>query len=248
MTKMELSAVMERLEEYYRNFYFGGDKERILNAWYPMFRDDDAGEVARAVTTYICTEKYAPTIAGIKTIMADLRMAGQMTEMQAWQKVRTAIDSAGSRNDAIAAFGNLPSILQKLICNPSQLRYWRSCSDDTLEGVIASNVQRSYRELAKREAVFYAIPGQLQQEQKWRVLAPEQASLPEPEKEKTLAEAYAEAEEKETAFREIHGIKPNADYASRVAAFQKPLTQDEIKAFEAKQKKKDADRLERMRL
>ena len=68
MTKQELADVMTRLEEYYRGFYSGVEKERVFRAWYPMFQDDDAGEVNRAVISYICTEKFAPTIAGIKSI------------------------------------------------------------------------------------------------------------------------------------------------------------------------------------
>ena len=187
MTKQELIAVMERLEEYYRNFYSGGDKQRVLDAWYPMFRDDDASEVNRAVVAYICTEKFAPTVAGIKTIMAENRMAGQMTEMQAWQKIRDAVDFSTNREEARKQYDQLSPLLKKLAGSPSQLISWRKVNEDTFEGVIASNVQRSYRELARREAVYYAIPGQLQQEQTWRVEGPkEQAALPEAEKPKKL--------------------------------------------------------------
>ena len=188
MTKQELIAVMERLEEYYRNFYSGGDKQRVLDAWYPMFRDDDASEVNRAVVAYICTEKFAPTVAGIKTIMAENRMAGQMTEMQAWQKIRDAVDFSTNRDEARKQYDQLSPLLKKLAGSPSQLISWRKVNEDTFEGVIASNVQRSYRELARREAVFYAIPGQLQAEQTWRVEGPkdDQIALPEGAKPKKL--------------------------------------------------------------
>ena len=230
MTKNELIAVLERLEEYYRNFYAGIEKERVLNAWYPMFRDDPAEEVNRAVIAYICTEKFAPTVAGIKTIMAENRMAGQDTEIQAWQKVRSAIDEATNRIDAGNQYAKLPPLLRKIVGNPGQLISWRKLSEDTLEGVIASNVQRSYRELARREAVYYAIPGQLQAEQTWRIEGPkEELSLPGLVAPKTIDEIIDEANK--TAAK--HGMQMTDELkeknADRVAEFLKPVTPAEEK-------------------
>ena len=108
--------------------------------------------------------------------------------MQAWQKIRDAVDFSTNRDEARKQYDQLSPLLKKLAGSPSQLISWRKVNEDTFEGVIASNVQRSYRELARREAVFYAIPGQLQAEQTWRVEGPkEQAALPEAEKPKKLA-------------------------------------------------------------
>lgn len=248
MTKEEMIAVLERLEEYYRNFYGGTDKERVLNAWYPMFQDDPAEEVTRAVVGYICTEKYAPTVSGIKTIMAENRMAGQMTEIQAWGRIRKAIDKADDRYSAAEEFAKLPAILKKLVSDPSQLRAWRKCSDDTIEGVIASNVQRSYRDLAKREAVWYAIPGQLQHEQTWRVddyLG--QISLPEPIKQLTHEERFERMDQDAKAYREKYITQTGQDLSEKVDAFRQPMKDAELKMFEAKMKRDEALRMERMR-
>lgn len=248
MQKSEMITVLERLEEYYRNFYAGTDRERVLDAWYPMFKHDSADEVNRAVVTYICTEKFAPTVSGIKGIMAENRMAGQMTEMQAWGKIRRAIDEANDRHSAAEAFAKLPPILQNLVCEPARLRAWRSCSDDTLEGVIASNVMRSYRELAKREAVWYTIPGQLQVEQRWRVDVQDQIALPEPETYRSIEQIIEDAN---TGAAE-HGMIMTDDlrekHSGRLGAFLTPMTENERLLFEAKEKKKEADRLERMRV
>lgn len=247
MKKTEMITVLERLEEYYRNFYNGTDKERVLNAWFPMFQDDPADEVNRAVVVYICTEKFAPTVSGIKNIMAENRMAGQMTEMQAWSKIRDAIKKAGDRYTAAEAFTALPAILQKLVDTPNRLRDWRQCSDDTLEGVIASNVQRSYRELAKREAVWFAIPGQLQVEQGWRVDAPEQTALPEPPKQLSHDERFAKMDEDAKAYREKYLDPQTESISEKVSAFLQPMTDAELKMFEAKAKRDEAIRMERMR-
>lgn len=238
MLKKELITVLERLEEYYRNFYYGSDKERVLNAWYPMFRDDEAGEVNRAAITYICTEKYAPSVAGIKTIMAENRMAGQMTEMEAWNQIRKAIDAANGRTQAAEAYAKLPPILRKLVCEPNRLRVWFRCDDNTLEGVIASNIQRSYRELAKREAVYYAIPGQLQSEQEWRVKGPKEVTaLPEPEITKTISQVVEEANTKAAEHRTLTD-ELRKKHASGLDAFLAPMSKDEKRIVERREDKK----------
>lgn len=233
MTKNELITVLERLEEYYRNFYAGIEKERVLNAWYPLFRDDPAEEVNRAVIAYICTEKFPPTVAGIKTIMAENRMAGQDTEMQAWQKVRSAIDDSTNRNEAHKQYMQLPPILRKIIGSPSQLITWRKVSEDTLEGVIASNVQRSYREWARRESVYYAIPGQLQAEQTWRIDGPQtDLALPEPDVNKTVDEIIAEANAGSAKYGMQMTEELREKHADKVADFLKPVTEAEKKVVE----------------
>ena len=239
MTKSELIAVLERLEEYYRNFYSGIDKERVVNAWYPMFRDDDPALVNRAAVVYICTEKFAPTVSGIKGIMAELRMEGQMTEMQAWGKIRDAVTGSTNRNEASREFTKLPPILRKIVANPSTLISWRNVSEDTFEGVIASNFQRSYREHAKREAVYYAIPGQLQAEQAWRVEGPgEDLALPEPEIEKTISQVVEEANEKAAEHGMTMTEELREKHSSRLDSFFTPITKDEKRIIQRREERK----------
>ena len=231
MTPKELSEVMNRLEKYYKSFYQGVDKKEVFAAWFEMFKDDQATEVQKAAVAYICTQIYPPTVAGLKTIMAENRMAGQMAEMEAWGRIRKAIDDASGRNEAYEAFSKLPPILKKIVYNPSQLRAWHACSEDTLEGVIASNVQRSYRELAKREAVYYAIPGQLQQEQTWRVEAPK-VQIALPEVQKTISQVVEDANVKAAEHGMVMTDDLREKHASRLDSFIKPMTAEEIKLVE----------------
>lgn len=189
MKPNELGMLMERLEKYYKNFYSGTGKREVFEAWYEMFKGDSAEEVARAVAAYICIGKFAPTVADIKGLISEERMAGQMTESEAWQKIRNAVEDAVNKEEARKAYDKLPPLLKRVAGGASQLIAWRKVSEDTFEGVIASNVQRSYRELARREAVYYAIPEQLQAVQGWRVEGPkEQTALPQPEKKKPAFE------------------------------------------------------------
>lgn len=183
MNQQEIAKVLEVLEDAYgvKKFYADSDKARVLRIWNIMFRDDDAIEVNRAVIDCIATLRYSPTIADIKTRMAQNRMEGQMTELEAWALIRRACEDSNGREESQKAYQSLPKILQKL-CNPSQLRAWRAVPDKEFETVIASNFQRSYAELAKREAGYHALPPQLQQSEQWRVEGPKQEELPAPKK------------------------------------------------------------------
>ena len=183
MTEQEIVKVLGLLETAYgvKKFYADTDKSKVVYLWSVLFREEDAIEVNRAVVDCISTLKFAPTIADIKSRMAQAKMAGQPTEMEMWQVVRKAVEDANSREEAQKIYNNLSPIFQKVVGSPSQLRAWRKVSDEQFETVVASNVMRSYKELASREAGYYALPGQLQAQQQWRIEGPQVEALPEPQ-------------------------------------------------------------------
>lgn len=186
MTNQEIIKVLELLETAYgvKKFYADTNKEKVIWLWSVMFRDDPAIEVNRAVINCISTLQFAPTIADIKQRMAQARMAGQLTEMEVFQLVSKASEDAVDRKTAEDLFMGLPPIVQKVVGSPGQLRSWRKVSEEQFETVIASNIMRTYRELARREADYYALPEQLQRSEPWRIEAPEYTppELPEPPK------------------------------------------------------------------
>lgn len=233
MTIQELAIVMQKLESYYKNFFSGTEKEKILHDWYPYFREDDVREVNRAVMIYTCTSTFAPTIAGIKMLMAEYRQQGQKTEMEAWQDIRTAVENSGTRRDAVNEYSKLSPIIQKVVGSPSQLTAWRKVSDDTFEGVIASNIQRSYRELAKREAAFYAIPNQMRETEGWRIDGPQNLeALPAPEGTKSVDDILRESYEGAAAGGMTMTEELREKNAAKVEDFLKPVTKAEKKLVE----------------
>ena len=217
---------------------------KVMNLWSVMFQDDEPREVLLAVKNCIATLQFPPKIADIKARISQSRMAGQMTEMEAWQKIREAVNNSNSRSDANKAYTELPAILKKVVGSPSQLRAWNDCSIDTFEGVIASNVQRSYRELARREATYYALPKDLQSEQSWMVEAPKEVTmLPEPKPQKSFEERQAEMDNEAREYREKQGMTENTDYSDRVADFKKPMTKNELLELEAKKRHEEKKRM-----
>jgi len=240
MTPQELSKVMSLIEDLFgvQRFYDGTDKQKVFERWNTMFRDDDPLEVNRAVVGVICSAKFPPTVGEIKTWMAESRLAGQPTEMEAWAMVRDAINHSSDMRSATEAYNQLPSTIRKAVGAPSLLASWYKLSDEQMETVIASNIQRSYREIARREAVYYTLPGQLQVKEQWRVKGNEQVALPEPEVTKSIEEIIEEANQHATAHGMAMTPELQEKHSTKVNDFLKPMTEAEKKKVEQRENQK----------
>ena len=191
ITRENIADMMDLLVAAYGDKAFPIDNPekmtKTVNLWAVMFADDDPAEVLVAVKDCIATLQFAPKIADIKTRISQNRLAGQMTEMEAWALIRHAVENATSREKAEQIYDDLPKIIQRTVGSASQLRGWRVVEDDQFETVVASNCQRTYRALAQREAGYHALPPDIQQAEAWRIEKPAIAELPAPEQPQKLA-------------------------------------------------------------
>lgn len=80
----------------------------------------------------------------------------EMTEQEAWALVSRALTNGyyGAKEE----FAKLPSAVQATVGDPEQLREWAAMDRATVQSVVASNFQRSYRDKAKHEREFAALP------------------------------------------------------------------------------------------
>lgn len=134
------------------------DAEAKLHLWAEMFADDDVTLVGLAVKSIITAggHEFAPQIGEVKATMRKLQQPNAMTEAEAWAQVKRAVCRSGY--NSVEEYAKLPLELQKLVGSPSQLRDWAMMDVDTLDSVIGSNFQRSYRQRAKEMADWAAIP------------------------------------------------------------------------------------------
>lgn len=174
MTQKDINTMMDLLVAAYGDKAFPIDNPKkmakVSNLWSVMFAEDEPAEVAVAVKDCIATLQFPPKIADIKSRMAQNRLAGQMTEMEAWMMIRKAVEESDNHEKARQVWESLPEILQSL-CSPSQLRAWRSVADEQFETVVCSNVLRSYRALQSREAGYHALPADIRAAESWRIEA-----------------------------------------------------------------------------
>lgn len=157
MTREETKAILAILKAGYPNFYKDMTKEdatNTINLWTTMFADDPAQVVTEAVKSLMCTLKFPPTIADVKEKIALITQPPTMTEMEAWQMVKSAI----SYYNAAETFERLPPILRRIVGSPNQLREWALMDNETVNSVVQSNFMRSYKVVAAREKEHAMLP------------------------------------------------------------------------------------------
>lgn len=157
MTRVETKAILAILKAGYPNFYKDMTKEdatNTINLWTTMFADDPAQVVTEAVKSLMCTLKFPPTIADVKEKIAMITQPPAMTEMEAWNMVKSAINYY----NAAQTFERLPPILRRIVGSPNQLREWAIMEAETVNSVVQSNFMRSYKAVAAREKEHAMLP------------------------------------------------------------------------------------------
>lgn len=158
MVREEAVTILRILKASYPHFYKGISKDDaidIVELWSSMF-DEPVEIVTEAVKAVIATKKdYPPTVADVKEKILLISTNGeQMTEFEAWNRVKQSISNYGAEH----SFEDLPPILKRLVGSPQQLREWALMDIDTLNTVIQSNFMRSYKARAQTERDMIAMP------------------------------------------------------------------------------------------
>lgn len=161
MTREETLAILAVLKAAYPAFYRDmrrEEAEHIVQLWTEMFSDDAARDVAAAVKAHIATDSrgFPPHIGAVKTALCKLRSPDELTELEAWECVRRALNN--SIYGYMDEYEKLPRVVQRLVGSPSQLREWAMMDEDTVASVVASNFQRSYKARAASEREYMALP------------------------------------------------------------------------------------------
>lgn len=164
MTLRETTAIMEILSTAYPRFYAGPnapDQKQTAKLWADMFAEDDVKLVAAAVKALIATDEkgFPPHIGAIKAKIRQLVTPREMTEQEAWNRVYRAVCNSGY--NAETEFSALPERLQRMVGSPNQLREWAAMDSDTVQSVIASNFQRSYRARVRSDREWEALPADI---------------------------------------------------------------------------------------
>lgn len=153
--------LMEILSTAYPRFYSGPsapDKKQAAKLWAEMFREDDFRLVAGAVKAFIATDEkgFPPHIGAIKSKLRQITTLKGATEQEAWGMVYKAVCNSAYHADR--EFSALPKVIQGIVGDPKQLREWAMMDSNTVQSVVASNFQRSYRARMQHERDFSALP------------------------------------------------------------------------------------------
>ena len=159
MDQYETMRIMAVIETAYPRFYMNKtaeDRENAVRLWAQVFADDPYNVVSMAVMALIKTSPYPPQPSDVTEKIQQITLPEQMTELEAWGLVLKAVSN--SNYNSGEEYKKLPEVIQRLVGTPMQLREWAAMDSETLNTVVASNFQRSYKVRAKSERDYLALP------------------------------------------------------------------------------------------
>lgn len=240
MTRQETGIIMDILTTAYPTFYNGRnapDMRMTVNLWAEMFAEDDVKIVAAAVKALIATDDkgFPPHIGAVKGRIRQISNPDEMTEQEAWALISKALRD-GYYN-AEAEFDKLPPLVQDVVHDPRQLREWSMMDESTVQSVVASNVQRSFRAKAQSRRDFEALPKDVQVLAKTFAAAlpqmpeePKPAALPP--RVRTVEDIKADMEKTKAILMQQAGTKKKpADYTPPTPVDWERQRQDALRRF-----------------
>lgn len=157
MTRDETKRIIMIIASTYPNFK-PKDLTMIVDSWHFFLADHEYNNIAIALKTYVNTSGsgFPPSVDQLIALTRKAEELTEMTEGEAWGLISQAV-----RNGLYHAeeeFNKLPPICQKIVGSPNQLTSWAMGDAESLESVIASNFQRSYRTMLQRERDIKSLP------------------------------------------------------------------------------------------
>lgn len=164
MNKTEAGKVIAILQVNYPENFRGKSDDVIkatVDLWARAFADEPYSLVAAAVMAHMVSDasRYMPPVGVIKAKVTELMKPDEMTEQEAWGLVAKALKN--STYGANEEFSKLPRAVQRAVGSASQLRDWAMMDTETLQSVVASNFQRSYRVASQRDRDWEKLPSSL---------------------------------------------------------------------------------------
>lgn len=158
MTVQETGRVIDYIKIAFPMAWKDVDHKKTVAVWADMFADEDVRSVMAAVKAYTATDAsgFAPSIGAIKSELVKAKLAGAPTAQDAWNHIRKAISNSGYH--AAEEFEQLTAAEQRIVGSPRQLYDWGQMDVETLDSVVASNVQRAYRAIWEAERDRLALP------------------------------------------------------------------------------------------
>lgn len=161
MTRSETAQIVTIMQLNYPDTFQSMSDQTLfglVDLWQRMFAEEPAALVQAAVEAHIrtSTDRFMPNIGVIKEEIRKLTAPKQMSEAEAWTRIKKALSNGlyGAEEE----FAKLPPVLQRLVGSPNRLREWAQMDADTVEAVIGSNIQRSYRAISVQEAEWAKLP------------------------------------------------------------------------------------------
>lgn len=158
MTREEFGKIVAGMKAVYTDPKFLPDMHAI-DIWYGFLRDLSNAQCQAAVSRYITTQKFPPTIAEIREMAVDNSNIGddlRMVALEAWDKVRVAIHNGSYGADE--EYEKLTPLTQKALGSPAALRAMAALNETEVETVAQAQFIKAYTAVAARGKEDAKIP------------------------------------------------------------------------------------------
>lgn len=159
MTKEEVQMLLAMTQAVYPN-YNPPSREAAVNAWLMCLSEYDNNVVMAAFKAYMTTNTsgFAPAPGQLIEILQTLTQPSELNELEAWSIVRKALRNCGYNSEQ--EFAKLPTVVQKTVGTPQQLKIW-ACDSEFNENVVSSNFIKTYRTEVKRATELNKMPSDI---------------------------------------------------------------------------------------
>lgn len=156
MTEKEVRQLLAMTQAVYPN-YNPLSREAAVNAWLMCLSEYDNNVVMAAFKAYMTTNAsgFAPAPGQLIEILQTLTQPSELNELEAWSIVRKALRNCGYNSEQ--EFAKLPTVVQKTVGTPQQLKIW-ACDSEFNENVVSSNFIKTYRAEVKRATELNKMP------------------------------------------------------------------------------------------
>lgn len=156
MTEKEVRQLLAMTQAVYPN-YNPLSREAAVNAWLMCLSEYDNNVVMAAFKAYMTTNTsgFAPVPGQLIEILQTLTQPSELNELEAWSLVRKALKNCGYNSEQ--EFAKLPTVVQKTVGTPQQLKIW-ACDSEFNENVVNSNFIKTYRTEVKRATELNKMP------------------------------------------------------------------------------------------
>lgn len=156
MTEKEVRQLLAMTQAVYPN-YNPPSREAAVNTWLMCLSEYDNNVVMAAFKAYMTTNAsgFAPAPGQLIEILQTLTQPSELNELEAWSIVRKALRNCGYNSEQ--EFAKLPTVVQKTVGTPQQLKIW-ACDSEFNENVVSSNFIKTYRTEVKRATELNKMP------------------------------------------------------------------------------------------
>lgn len=164
MNKKETLQILTLIKVAFPNAYSKFTDEELNQTamlWEAQFKDYEFEVVAIATNTFIAKDLsgFAPTIAQIKNIIADLMNPNKRTDDEIWLPVHEAICNGYYNTQEV--YEALPDDIKECV-TPTQIRDWSTRDSDEMP-FIRKEVIGEYRQKEARKREYELLPSKAKQ-------------------------------------------------------------------------------------